>query len=112
MSVWRNKNRNTAHASLPPDALKAFEMNKSDGGKQHKQHNAVIPESNPVAEHHGKAQKMTPKNGQPKGMQCVLEEHRFNVTKLCAKCSLVCPIENTNCCMAHLLSVSNCYNNQ
>ncbi|KAF8230683.1 hypothetical protein L208DRAFT_111515 [Tricholoma matsutake] len=26
--------QSSAHASLPPDALKAFEMNKSDGGKQ------------------------------------------------------------------------------
>ena len=34
----------------------------------------VIPESNPVAEHCGKAQKMTLENGQPKGMQHVLEE--------------------------------------
>jgi len=25
--------QSSAHASLPPDALKAFEMNKSDGGK-------------------------------------------------------------------------------
>ena len=35
----------------------------------------VIPESNLVAEHCGKAQKMTLENGQPKGMQHVLEEH-------------------------------------
>ena len=26
--------QSSAHASLPPDALKAFDMNKSDGGKQ------------------------------------------------------------------------------
>ena len=26
--------QSSAHASPPPDALKAFEMNKSDGGKQ------------------------------------------------------------------------------
>jgi hypothetical protein len=26
--------QSSAHASLPPDSLKAFEMNKSDGGKQ------------------------------------------------------------------------------
>ena len=55
--------QSSAHASLPPVALKAFEMNKSDGRKQHKQHNMIIPESNQVAEHCGKAQKMTLKNG-------------------------------------------------
>ena len=27
----------SAHASFPPDALKAFEMNKYNGGKQQKQ---------------------------------------------------------------------------
>jgi len=66
--------QSSAHASLPPNALKAFEMNKSDGGKQCKQHDIVIPESNPVAEHCGKTQKMTLKNGHPKGMQHVLQE--------------------------------------
>ena len=96
--------QSSAHASLPPDALKAFEMNKSDGGKQRKQCDTVIPKSNPVAEHCGKAQKMTLENGQQKGMQHVLEERGFNVAKLRAKCSPVCPIENTNCCMARLLS--------
>ncbi|EGN91369.1 hypothetical protein SERLA73DRAFT_80601, partial [Serpula lacrymans var. lacrymans S7.3] len=34
--------QSSAHASLPPDALKAFEMNKSNGGKQR---DTVIPES-------------------------------------------------------------------
>ena len=29
--------QSSAHASLPPDAFQAFEMNKSDGGKQRKQ---------------------------------------------------------------------------
>ncbi|KAF8220679.1 hypothetical protein L208DRAFT_1167124, partial [Tricholoma matsutake] len=46
--------QSSAHASLGPDALKASEMNKSDGGKQHIQHDTVIHESNPVAEHRGK----------------------------------------------------------
>ena len=44
--------QSSAHASLPPDALKAFKMNKSNGGKQHKQHNTVIPDTNPTVEHH------------------------------------------------------------
>lgn len=39
-------NQSYAHVSLGPDALKAFEMNKSDGGKQRKQKDAVIPQSN------------------------------------------------------------------
>jgi hypothetical protein len=44
-------------------------------------------------------------NGHPKGVKRrVLEELRFNVAKLRAKCSPVCPIKNTKCCMAHLLS--------
>lgn len=34
----------SAHASLPPDALKAFEMNKSDGRRKWIQHNTIIPE--------------------------------------------------------------------
>ena len=42
--------QSSAHASLPPDALKAFEMNKSDGGKQRIQRDTIIPQSNPVAE--------------------------------------------------------------
>ena len=39
--------QSSAHASLPPDALKAFNMNKSNGGAQCKQKNTVIPQSNP-----------------------------------------------------------------
>ena len=51
-------NQSSAHASLSPDALKAFKMNKSDGGKQHSQQDTVIPDSNPFPEHRGKIQKM------------------------------------------------------
>jgi hypothetical protein len=29
--------QSSSHASLPPDTLKAFDMNKTDGGKQHRQ---------------------------------------------------------------------------
>jgi hypothetical protein len=39
--------QSSAHGSLPPDALKAFEMNKSNGGKQRKQRDTIIPQSNP-----------------------------------------------------------------
>jgi hypothetical protein len=38
----------SAHASLPPDALKAFKMNKLDDGKQRHQHDTIIPTTNPV----------------------------------------------------------------
>ena len=37
------------HASLPADALKAFEMIKSNGSKQHHQHDTIILDSNPNA---------------------------------------------------------------
>jgi hypothetical protein len=103
--------QSSAHASLPPDALKAFKMNKSDSGKQCKQYDTIIPKSNPVAEHHGKVQKMTIDDGQPKGMQCVLQECGFNVAGLRAKCSPVCLIENTNCCMACLLGQQDDFKN-
>jgi hypothetical protein len=52
--------QSSAHAALPNDALKAFEMNKSNGGKQCHQKNTVIPDS---PEHHGKIQKMTTDDG-------------------------------------------------
>ena len=63
----------SAHCSLPVDA-KAFEMNKSDSGKQWHQQDAIISNSNPVAEHHDKTQNMTLPDGNPQGMQHVLQE--------------------------------------
>lgn len=96
--------QSSAHASLGPNALRAFEMNKSNGGKQRKQHETIIPESNPTAEHRGKVQKMTTDKGEAKGLQQVLEERGFNVRGMRAKCKPVCPWENDNCCMARLLS--------
>jgi len=88
-------------------------MNKSNGGKQHKQCDTIIPQTNLAIEHHGKPQKMTLPNGQPKGFQQVLEEHGFNVPKkMCAKCAPVCPWENTNCCLARLLSKQDDFVNQ
>ena len=59
---------------LPEDALKAFEMNKSNSGKQRHQKDTVIPDNNPTLEHHGKIQKMTTDDGQQKGLQQTLEE--------------------------------------
>ncbi|KAG5221653.1 DDE family endonuclease [Salix suchowensis] len=104
--------QSSAHASLPPDALKAFDMNKSDGGKQRHQRDTIIPMSNPDPRFRGKPQKMTLPNGSPKGLKSVLEERGFNITKLRAKCSPVCPFENQDCCMARLLSQQDDFKNQ
>lgn len=104
--------QSSAHASLPPDALRAFDMNKSDGGKQRTQRDTVIPLSNPAAEHRGKVQKMTLENGSPKGLQTVLTERGFDVHGMRAKCSPVCPWENERCCMARLLSKQEDFVNQ
>ena len=96
--------QSSAHTSLRPDALRTFDMNKSNGGKQRKQKDTVIPMNNTHVEFCGKVQKMTTDASQAKGLKQVLEEHRFNVTGKIAKCSPVCPIENDNCSMACLLS--------
>jgi hypothetical protein len=104
--------QSSAHASLPPDALQAFDMNKSDGGKQRKQCDTVIPESNPVAALRGQPQTMVTNSGQPKGLKTVLEECGFTVSKLCAKCAPVCPFKSNNCCMARLLSQQDDFVNQ
>lgn len=92
------------HASLGPDALRAFEMNKGDGGKQQKQRDTVIPQSNPTSDLCRKVQKMTLPDGKPKGLEHVLTEHGFDIQGMHAKCSPVCPFENDHCCMAQLLS--------
>jgi hypothetical protein len=51
-------------------------------------------------------------DGQPKGLQQVLEECGFNVHGMRAKFSLVCPLGNIDCCMAQLLSKQNDFANQ
>ncbi|KAF7323696.1 hypothetical protein MKEN_00590500 [Mycena kentingensis (nom. inval.)] len=102
----------SAHGSLGPDSLKAFEMNKGDGGKQRKQRDTVIPETNPCVELRGKPQQMTLPNGDAKGLKRVLEERGFDVAGMRAKCKPVCPIENTDCCMARLLSHQDDFKNQ
>ncbi|KIJ92166.1 hypothetical protein K443DRAFT_114001 [Laccaria amethystina LaAM-08-1] len=45
-------------------------------------------------------------------LQQTLEECGFNVSRLCAKCALVCPLENDDCCMAHILSKQDDFANQ
>jgi len=108
--------QSSAHASLPPDALRAFDMNKTDGGKQRHQKDTIIPDSNPVAELRGRVQNMTNSDGTPKGLESVLKERGFDLyksgKKMKAKCSPVCPLENTDCCMARLLSRQDDFNNQ
>ncbi|THU87050.1 hypothetical protein K435DRAFT_682354, partial [Dendrothele bispora CBS 962.96] len=102
----------SAHGSLPPDALKAFEMNKTDGGKQRRQKNTFIPTSNPNPALRGKFQSMVNDAGQPKGLENVLKERGFNVSGVRAKCKPVCPIESQGCCMARILSHEDDFRNQ
>jgi len=87
-------------------------MNKMNGGKQWKRKDTVIPMNNPDPCYRGLQQKMTLKNGQPKGLQQTLKERGFNVAGLRAKCSPICPIENEGCCMAHLLSQQDDFQHQ
>jgi hypothetical protein len=104
--------QSSAHASLPPDALRAFEMNKSNGGRQRKQKDTIIPSSSPDKRKHGLLQKMTLPDGSPKGLEVVLTERGFDVTGMRAKCKPVCPFENNECCMARLLSKEDDFINQ
>ena len=96
--------QSSAHASLGQDALRAFDMNKGNGGKQRKQKDTMIPMNNLHAEFRGKPQKMTTEDGKAKGLQQTLEERGFDVCRMHVKCSPVCPFENSDCCMARLLS--------
>src|SRR5882757_5646050 len=64
------------------------------------------------SEPRGKTQKMTTDDGQQKGLQQTLEERGLNVTAMRAKCSPVCPWENSSCCMARLLSKQDDFVNQ
>ena len=92
----------SAHVLLTPNALHAFDMNKSNRGKQRKQRDTVILMNNQCPEFCRKLQKMTTESGEAKGLQQTLEEHGFNVNemKLKMKCSPVCTFEKEGCCMA------------
>ena len=46
--------QSSAHTSLASDALCAFDINKTNGGKQRKQQDTVIPINNPYPEFYGK----------------------------------------------------------
>jgi hypothetical protein len=104
--------QSSAHASLGPDALHAFDMNKTNGGKQRIQKDTVIPMNNPTVERQGQAQKMRMDNGDAKGLEQTLKERGFNVDKMRAKCKPVCPSTNERCCMARLLSHQDDFWNQ
>jgi len=105
-------NHSSAHASLGQDALHAFNINKTNGGKMRKMKDTVIPINNPTIECCRKPQKMTTNAGKPKGLQQTLEEHGFDIRRMHVKCSPVCPFENSNCCIAQLLSKQDDFQNQ
>jgi len=73
--------QSSAHASLTSDVLRAFDMNKTNGGKQRKQRDTVIPMNNPYLAFCGKEQKMTMESGDTKGLQQTLEERGFSFDK-------------------------------
>jgi hypothetical protein len=66
--------------------------------------NTVIPQSNPDPQFHGVHQEMITLQGEAKSLKDCLEEHGFDVSRMKAKCSPICPFESQNCCMAWLLS--------
>ncbi len=105
-------NQSSAHASLGPDALQAFDMNKGNGRKQQKQKDMIIPDTNPMVLMCGKLQKLTTENSDAKGLQDVLEEHGFDTKGMHAKCAPICPFKNDRCCMACLLSKQDDFVNQ
>ncbi|KAF9516801.1 hypothetical protein BS47DRAFT_1380805 [Hydnum rufescens UP504] len=104
--------QSSAHASLGPDALHAFDMNKANGGWQRKQKDTIIPSNVPNVAMQGKAQKMTTESGDAKGLDQVLQEHGFNTHGICAKCAPICPFENETCCLARILSKQKDFGNQ
>ena len=91
--------QSSAHASLGSDALRAAGMNKTNGGKQRKQKDTIIPMNNPHPAYRGKPQKMTTESGEAKGLKQTLEERGFILGNMPTRCSPVCAIDNTNCCM-------------
>jgi hypothetical protein len=57
--------QSSAHAALPPDALKASEMNKSNSGKQRFRKDTIIPETNPYPEYREDDNRKWPAEGPP-----------------------------------------------
>ena len=60
--------QSSAHASLGPNALHAWNINKGNSGKQPIQKDTVIPQTNPVAEKWGHQQCMKTRDGPAKGL--------------------------------------------
>src|SRR5258708_3958469 len=89
--------QSSAHASLGPDALRAFDMNKGNGGKQRKQKDTIIPMSNPHPEFCGKHQKMKKETSEDKSIQQRWQEHGFKLFKMHMKGNTVSPFENNIC---------------
>ncbi|KAF8303445.1 hypothetical protein DL93DRAFT_2066830, partial [Clavulina sp. PMI_390] len=100
------------HAALGDDALKAFDMNKSDGGKQRKQRDTIFPLDCPAVERRGTVQRMTTDDGKAKGLETVLTERGFDVKGVRGKYSPVCSISSQGCCMARILSQQDDFANQ
>ncbi len=84
-----------AHILLGPDVLHVFDINKSNGGKQQKQNDTIIPMNNPYPKFHRKPQKITRDTSKAKGIQQILEKCGFNVHEICVKCFLVCLFKNS-----------------
>ncbi len=72
--------QSSVHASLGPDVLHVFDMNKGNRGKQQKQKVTIIPMNNPYPEFHGKPQKMTMDTGETKGIQSWCKTAQTHVT--------------------------------
>jgi len=49
---------------------------------------------------YSKAQKMTTEGSKAKGLQQTLEKHGFDMQRMCAKCSPICPFKSESCYMA------------
>ena len=88
-------NQSFAHMLLGPDVLHVFDINKSNGGKQQKQNDTIIPMNNPYPKFYRKPQKITRDTSKAKGIQQILEKCGFNVHEICVKCFLVCPFKNS-----------------
>lgn len=92
------------HAAMGDDSLQAFTMNLSNGGKQRRQRNTIIPDNNPHPAYRNQPQSMTTESGEAKGLKQTLEERGFDVKGMKSKCSPRCDSTQEKCCMARLLS--------
>lgn len=97
--------QSSAHASLPPGAIRPFAMNRGNGGTQKKNSDTVVPENVPGESMRNQVQEMTTKDGLVKGLEQVLKERGYQTDGIHSKCSPVCPAETSqDCCLARMLS--------